>query len=205
MSRVVFVLLFFVSSVAAADSRIVGHMLPLEEERLQDPIILPHCPGVRVIEWRATVGQDDTGQSEAATNELDELCSLAVNSFHAFLVKQRIAPRRPLNGFHEDICLMPADIYNHGTQYRNLNDNKYRFASRKHKEIRYIWGYSDQDSSTVFLRNDVLTSDGREIRFSNTFTHELYHAMALYTGIYYTTGEDSDEDLANRFTRFLGL
>jgi hypothetical protein len=107
-----------------------GLMRPLPEEWLEEPIALERCKGFRVIEWRPTPGKEpQTSPSPKAVEVLNETCAVAKRAFPAFVRARKLKPKS-MEDLAVTICLMPADVDDHGTDYRNLNDETWRFSNR---------------------------------------------------------------------------
>lgn len=193
-----------------------NHMAPFSSEKLPSPINLSdNCAGVQVIEWRPTIGQmRSTYPSEKAKATLNEICNLAVKNFRKFILSHNYIIGR-IENFSQSVSLLPADIYNHGADLRNLNDSSYRFFNRykeydENGDVIPIWGYHSRSTSHIFIRNDVLAGNGKEanLEFKTIFAHELFHAMSYQFGIFNQHSGNqtiADEKMARRFTKFLGL
>jgi len=186
-----------------------NHMEPFGSERLSSPISLTgNCANVVIVEWRPTPGrQVSTSPSDKAKTAINETCELVVKNFKRFVLLQQYTVGS-VNNFSQTISLMPADIQNHGSDLRNLNDFSYRFNSR-YKELDEdgdvipIWGYHSRSTSHIYIRNDALSSN-----FKTVFAHELFHAMSYQFGIFqqYSSNQTAtDEKMARKFTQFIGL
>ena len=187
-------------------------MRPLPSELLAEPIALPECPGIRIIEWRATPGHAaSTRPSAAAIGVIDRVCDAARRGFDAFVTRQGIATTR-LAALHADVCLLPADARS-GEDYRNLNDVTWRFRSRtfahEGSALPRVWGYHQRSTQTVYVRNDVFNEDGTpNRRFETVLAHEIFHALSYGSGLYERRAGDKDaeeEATARRFTQGLGI
>jgi hypothetical protein len=188
-------------------------MRPLSSERLPEPILLPGCPGVRIVEWRPTPGYATaTRPSNRAIAHLDGVCASARRAFAAFASTEGFVPA-PTSALNVDVCLMPAAQDRGGDDYRNLNDVASRFRARQFEHQGYdasrVWGYHQRSTGTVYMRNDVLRDDGSwNPRFATVFAHEMFHAMSYESGAYEQhrgNKELAEETMARRFTRSLGL
>lgn len=187
-------------------------MRPLPSELLAEPIDLPECPGIRIIEWRGTAGRTaSTRPSTAAIRVIDCVCDAARRGFDDFVARQGI-PTTKHSALHADVCLLPADARS-GEEYRNLNDVTWRFRSRSFAHagsaLPRVWGYHQRSTQTVYLRNDVFNEDGTpNRRFETVFAHEMFHALSYESGLYERHAGDKDaeeEAMARRFTRGLGI
>lgn len=189
-------------------------MLPWPSERLPIPISLTRCSGVKIIEWRASNRfERSTGPSDSAISELDAACVRARMSFSKFIRDKRMVALS-LDGFHQDVCLMPADIRQDGNLARNLNDSRFRFLNRDKEytsdgRLYTIWGYTDYAHDTMFMWNKVLNEDGSVNRkFLTIFSHEMFHAMSRYSKLYLNyrgAVGPQDENMAHQFTTYLGF
>jgi len=178
--------ILFVASTALADQRIVGHMTPLDSERLANPVTLD-C-GVTLQEIRG--GHPDIAK-------LNALCTHAMSNFFAFVQHKGLKVSRK-DKFNWDASLLPID-----NRYRSLNDETYRFRNRFVKGN--IIGYTDYDTRYMF---SMVNANHRE--FNTTFVHELFHSMSMYYGVYdnhpgpLSAKTNADEVLAQDFTEALG-
>jgi hypothetical protein len=188
MFRRFFALVLFiilVAGVAFADQRIVGHMTPLPEEKLENPVTLD-C-GIIVQEVHGSMNYA----------RLNAMCTHAYENFWTFVDAKGLETRHR-NRFAWNISFLPDD-----TCYRCLNDEQYRFKFR-HVHGRLI-GYTDRDQQYAFM-----ISNHRDREFNVTFVHELFHSMSMYYGVYdnhggtYAQKTAADERLAVEFTEWLG-
>jgi hypothetical protein len=198
MFRKLVIGVLLLASTASADDKIVGHMTPLPDELLQQPITLS-C-GVTIREWRGGI-QPSAGNIKF----LNALCDKAMASFKPFLATRGLqAPRS--GQLVWNWSLMPDGLCG-GTSteatccYRCMNDIRYRFANRF---VRYeVWGYTgyNQQYSFTVSRSPIL---------NKIFTHEMFHAMSMYYGLYdshpgsWDDQTQADEVLAQAFTRYMG-
>lgn len=196
-------------ALAQADSKVVGHMRPLPSELLAEPIKLTnHCKYAEIVEWRATNGRTDTtAKSKKAISIIDVACNKAISQIRIFAKSQGLTIND--EPFRVKISLMPADIHVQGRNYRNLNDNRYRFKSRN-TPGQAFWGWADEKGD-LYIRNDVFKYTSEQNRnFEIVFVHELWHIASFQYGIYDTLSDNEieknkqDEILAIRFTTFLG-
>jgi hypothetical protein len=184
-------------------------MGPWPSEALATPISLKDCPGIQIIEWRTSFGEEI---SQKAINVLNDTCKKVLEAFPKFTSKINI--RYNLSDFKESICLMPYQKDQYGLEVRNLNDSVFRFKNREktydsNGKLNLIWGYTDIKSKTIFVRNFVLTEDGLvNNNFVKVFSHELYHALAWTFHIYDNIRGNLfiyDENMALNFTKFMGF
>ena len=174
-------LALLVIPVTAQADKMVGYIKPLPEELLANPIYLS-C-GATIREWRG---------SRIDIEYVDQLCSLALNSFRPFVENEgwSVPEKGP---FSFDVALLPDT-----TAYRGLNDTRWRFAYRATQNE--VWGYTSHTNSYIFI-----TSDTKSPEFASTFVHELFHAMSLYFGLFETFPGtmnqqfEQDEILARKF------
>lgn len=178
--------ILLVAGVAFSDQRIVGHMTPLPEEKLENPITLD-C-GIIVQEVRGN-------SADYAT--LNSMCTHAYTNFWKFVDAKDLQTNHRAR-FIWNVSFLPDD-----TCYRCLNDEQYRFRYR-HVKGRLV-GYTDRDQRYAFV-----LSNNRDREFNVTFVHELFHAMSMYYGIYdnhpgnWSQKTAADERLAVEFTEWLG-
>lgn len=186
--------LALLTAPAAARAQADETMTPLPSEELAQPIHLP-C-GLTLREWH---GQ--SRPSRAAEAEMERLCVAAERHFVPFLRSRGLELPLPDRGaFRWSESLIPD-----GHCHRCLNDVQGRFAARfPHNEL---WGYTDLRRQWSFMISDV-----RSPMFRLVFTHELFHAMSMFYGLYeshsgstWIEKSDVDEKLARAFTRSLGL
>lgn len=192
-----------VSGLAIEDSH---GMKPLTSELLSKEMNLPHCPWIKIIEWRASE-KNRYGPSLAAQKVLGDTCRIAVKNFPIFLKLHKFNVSFDKN-FHQDLCLIPI-----GNDARNLNDISFRFTNREktydpNGRVDVIWGYTDFVSHTTFMRNDIIDQNGlinKEV--VTVFAHELYHAMSWYMKVNDIYRNDSriEEKMAQEFTEFMKL
>ena len=187
MIRSILLALTIALTTATADARISGHMTPLADERLTQPISLS-C-GVTIYEWRG--GKIDQPR-------VDKLCRMATSYFFPYLETQGIEPQHR-NSFSWSMALIPQ-----GKCYRCMNDLQYRF---KNRPIRiYLAGYTSFTISWLFM-----VGGDRHPDFNVTMVHELFHAMSEHYGVFAGhPGSEvdkviADEKLAVGFTEWLGL
>ena len=140
-----------------------GHIMPLASELLPDPIVLD-C-GVVIQEWR---GVHIDAQ---AIEQVSAVCDLAVEAFVPFIARHglSVVDDRP---FYFTASFIPDT-----TDYRGLNDRRWRFANRSTRNE--VWGYTSHTNSHIFI-----LSDNRHPQFEATFVHELYHALSWYHGVF---------------------
>jgi len=183
-----FIILFailLVASTAFGDQYIVGHMPPLPNEFLSNPVTLD-C-GVTIQEVRG-VSLDYA--------HLNSLCIHAYSNFFKFV------EAKGLKTSHRKSLRWNASFLPERPCYRCLNDETYRFRYR-HVHGNLI-GYTDKDIEYAFM------SSVRDHQFSTTFVHELFHSMSMYYGVYnnhpgnWTAKTAADEVLAQDFTEWLG-
>lgn len=198
--------ILFSNNALADDLFTQGLMQPRDVEKLSSPVVLDGlCSEVFIIEWRPTPGLENyTSKSEKSIKILNKVCNFAVRSFFKFINIHTINEKEK---FSQTLCLMPAEIDNHGQDVRNLNDINFRFSDRT-KEfdengIPYpIWGYHQRSAAYIYIRNDV-----QSVEFKTVFAHELFHALSWQYGVYnrhYGNKDKAEERMARRFTRFIG-
>lgn len=177
---------------------------PSAGELLVDPIQLPDCPGVRVVEWRADSHADWTGPSRRAAEFVNKICSL-IRRYPEFLNQHGLsAIQEPVT---IPVALLPGNTLLDGRNPRNLNDQAGRFATVVGRG-KIIWGVYDTDTGFVFVRNDPITKGGHENRyFGRVFLHEMAHALNDKWGVqarYFPGDRERDEKLADEWANFAG-
>lgn len=180
------------SSLALADGKIKGHIYPLPSEEMSPPLRLS-C-GVVIREWRAVPITD------AAKKKVDRLCTTAADYFVPFMRKHGYkVSKADLDGFYFQYSMIPNN-----SQYRNLNDIKYRFHDRSWTIP--VWGWTDHVDEWVFMIGNFWNP-----LFDKVFVHETFHALSLkagtfdqHPGEYYKDREHVDERLCQQFVRELG-
>lgn len=188
-------------------------MHPFETELLAHSVILSDkCQNVKVVEWKSSAGYEpSTAYSPLAKNMLNKICNFVVANFENFVGQHGLDPND--NPINIEISLLPADLDRNGGGIRNLNDFNYRFASRyceydENNQCLPIWGFYQRSLKHIYIRNDVLTDDGKylSLRFRTVFAHELFHAISYQRGIfqqYKNDAQETDEQMARSFTKFL--
>lgn len=200
---------FFIVGPASSAHDDRTQMMPLNSERLDNKIYLSECEGLNIIEWRPTPGKvKNTSPNKKSINIINNICELVFSEYPSFIQKEGYSEKRKyLNATRNSYaCLMPADINDHGLDFRNLNDNDFRFKNRKVNGVEYFWGYYDYKYKTVFMANDPIDENGNlNENFQTVFAHELYHMISHYTEIYSEVGPAEEERMAKRFTTYIGL
>lgn len=176
MKYLIFTIIFLFSFNAFAQAT------PLQNELLKDPISLnSHCSGIIVREWRST-------QSSLASNRLVYLCQLVANNFYRFTRARGYKPDNTLPSWN--VSLIPLD-----SNYRSLNDNKFRFSNRPHycsstgrkcesnEAPLPVSGWTQWDIRYLFVRNDVIVNNSFNYDFDYFFVHELFHVFSYTTGV----------------------
>lgn len=188
MNKLLIILsILFLNSTILADSKIIGHMIPLPTEKLSTSIRLS-C-GVKIQEWR--------GSNISATNvkRMEDLCIKTQKKFYIF-AKSKGYELSTESSFSWSLSLIPD-----GRGYRELNDLKFRFSERPQKEE--VWGYTSRTSEYIYMVSNTDLPN-----FDTIFAHEVYHSLSFNSGLYDNLpGNKSvvDEKLAREFTRYLGL
>lgn len=177
--------ILFLSHTAIADTKIVGHMTPFPEEKLENPVTLD-C-GATIQEVRGL---------NADYARLNSMCTHAYSNFFKF-IKAKGLKVNHTNAFRWNLSFLPE-----ARCYRCLNDESHRF---RHRHVHgYLIGYTDKDTEYAFMSSTV------DKEFNTTFVHELFHSMSMYYGVYDNHpgnwGEKTaaDEKLAENFTEWLG-
>jgi hypothetical protein len=184
--------------------------LPRPEERLGQPIWLPHCQ-MRIVEWRPTYAflaeTTPSGQSFAA---IDDVCRDAFDRYGDFLRAKRLPRLHAQPDVLPAISLLPGNTLIDGKSSRALNDIPSRFEAVAPGCC--YWGLYVDSLNHLFLRNDPLikNAEGALVanpRFVRTLTHEISHVLSSRLGVWDVLGYDrqKDEDLAEEFVAFMGM
>jgi hypothetical protein len=184
--------------------------LPLAEERLAQPVWVPHC-GMHVVEWRSSPAlQAETSVGEQAISVIDATCRNAFARYGDFLRTQRLVPRRVEPTTLPTMSLLPGNVLLDGKSLRALNDLGSRFEAVA--PACCYWGLYVESINHIFLRNDpLIRADGGALqanpRFVRTLTHELSHVLSTHLGVWDAVSYDRDRDerLAENFVAFMGL
>lgn len=184
--------------------------LPRPDERLTQPIWLPHCQ-MRIVEWRSTdalrAETSPTAQSLAA---IDDTCRDAFDRYGDFLRSKRLPRLHAQPDFLPAISLLPGNTLLDGKSTRALNDIPSRFEAVAPGCC--YWGLYVDSLNHLFLRNDPLIKDpdgtlAPNPRFVRTLTHEISHVLSARLGVWDAVGYDRqrDEDLAEDFVSYMGM
>lgn len=183
MKYILILLAILIASTALADELIVGHMKPLRNELLAEPIELD-C-GLTIREVHGT-----------RPPPLGTQCAHAKKNFFQFMKFKGIQTNN--EPFKWSMSLLPE-----ASCYRCLNDTthrfKYRFVSGN------VIGYTDKNAKYSWMISNYQDSE-----FNTTFVHELFHALSMHYGVYDShpgtlqQKTETDEVLAKEFTKGLG-
>lgn len=184
--------------------------LPRGDERLTQPIWLPHC-SMRVVEWRTTSAlRAETTPSDQALAVMDDTCRDAFERYGDFLRSRRLPRLHAHPELMPAISLLPGNTLLDGKSARALNDLPSRFEAVAPGCC--YWGLYVDSLNHLFLRNDPLVrqADGTLVanpRFVRTLTHEIAHVLSARLGVWDVLGYDRqrDEDLAEDFVAFMGM
>jgi hypothetical protein len=184
--------------------------LPRPEERLAQPIWLPHC-GMRIVEWRTTAAlRAETEASDQALAVIDETCRDSFERYSEFLRSKRLPRLHAQPDVLPAISLLPGNTLLDGKSTRALNDLPSRFEAVAPGCC--YWGLYVDSLNHLFVRNDPLLKDegGGLVpnpRFVRTLTHEISHVLSSRLGVWDVVGYDRqrDEDLAEEFVAFMGM
>lgn len=169
-------LLVAFSSGAAADDKAAGHLHPLPQELLADPVEL-NCGSV-IDEWRG---------SKIEQERVNALCTLAADAFHGFALREGY--EIPIGyQFSYRLSFLPS-----GTGYRNLHDTTWRFNHRSGSDGRT--GFTLLNDKRAFILSDTEDPD-----FEVTVVHELFHAMSFESGFVYSHRPSPERDIPRRRT-----
>jgi hypothetical protein len=201
----------FVTSPSAGRSSVSRFdALPRPEERLTQPIWLPHCQ-MRIVEWRSTWALGaETSPTEQSFAAIDDTCREAFERYGDFLRAKKLPRLHAQPDNLPAISLLPGNTLLDGKSSRALNDIPSRFEAVAPGCC--YWGLYVDALNHLFLRNDPLirNADGVLVanpRFVRTLTHELSHVLSSRMGVWDILGYDRqrDEDLAEEFVAFMGM
>jgi hypothetical protein len=184
--------------------------LPRADERLTQPIWLPHCQ-MRIVEWRTTAAlRAETTPSDEALAVIDDTCREGFDRYGEFLRSRKLPHLHAQPDVLPAISLLPGNTLLDGKATRSLNDLPSRFEAVA--PACCYWGLYVDSLNHLFLRNDPLVKDpsGALVanpRFVRTLTHEISHVLSARLGVWDVVGYDRqrDEDLAEDFVAFMGM
>lgn len=190
---------------------VASDALPSRAEQLAQPLGLPHCNGMKIVEWRSTSAfADETSPSPEALKVIDGACQQALARYPEFLREKGLGPSKRTAGTFPSMSLLPGNVLLDGKDPRSLNDLPGRFGAVT-KRCCY-WGLYVDGLDHLFVRNDPLTRDkeGKLVpnpRFLRTFQHELAHVLNARLGVLDLIGNQrsKDEELAEDYVTFLGF
>jgi hypothetical protein len=201
---------FFATPSAGGASASRFDALPRADERLAQPIWLPHCQ-MRVVEWRSTGAlRSETAPTDRALAVIDDTCRDAYQRYASFLQARHLPQPRLQPSSLPAISLLPGNTLLDGKSPRALNDMPTRFEAVAPGCC--YWGLYVDSLNHLFLRNDPLLVDaaGQLVanpRFVRTLTHEISHVLSARLGVWDAVGYDRqrDEDLAEAFVSYMGM
>jgi len=184
--------------------------LPRPDERLAQPIWLPHCQ-MRIVEWRPTAALNaETSPTDQALATIDDTCREAFERYGDFLRARKLPRLHVQPELMPAISLLPGNTLLDGKSTRALNDMPSRFEAVAPGCC--YWGLYVDSLNHLFLRNDPLIKDAdgalvANPRFVRTLTHELSHVLSARLGVWEAVGYDRqhDEDLAEDFVAYMGM
>lgn len=184
--------------------------LPRSDERLAQPIWLPHC-GMRIVEWRSTAAlRTETAPTDQALAIMDDTCRDAFDRYGEFLRSKKLPRLHAQPDILPAISLLPGNTLLDGKSGRALNDIPSRFEAVAPGCC--YWGLYVDSLNHLFLRNDPLIKDAdgalvANPRFVRTLTHEISHVLSSRLGVWDVIGYDRqrDEDLAEEFVAYMGM
>lgn len=184
--------------------------LPRPDERLAQPIWLPHC-GMRIVEWRSTAAlRAETTPSDQALAVIDDTCRDAFERYGDFLRSRKLPRLHAQPDVLPAMSLLPGNTLLDGKAARSLNDLPTRFEAVAPGCC--YWGLYVDSLNHLFVRNDPLIkdADGNLVanpRFVRTLTHEISHVLSSRLGVWDVIGYDRqhDEDLAEDFVAYMGM
>ena len=224
-----FIFIFCFTFNAQAEEKVIGHPSPFQNERLFNAITLNDCSKVQIIEWKGSKNNKLTRISLEGIELINSICKFSELFFvsfaetHGYYLSNTADPNWIPRNLEETISLLPwktmihqGNVYiwdesGEGSQYRNLQDYKYRFPNRFIPgEARFeVYGWTDHKISGIFVLNDVLNTEPEHPKFTQTLAHEFFHALSHSSEIYYQMGDftnerqEKDEKLADEFGKFI--
>jgi hypothetical protein len=166
----------------------LSQILPLESEKLPSPIKLTFpCSTFEIQEW-----QNEPKNNSKEIEILNSVCHLVKKRIEFFYGRDKKKCSN-LSSFQIKISLL-----NRGSNPRELNDNKFRFFSRRVENSTSFLGYFDFSTKHLFLFNEFQHS-----KFKTVWAHELFHAINYHCGFYVSMHKEEQE--AQKFTNYLGL
>jgi len=182
--------------------------LPLASEKLGKPIQLSGCPGLRVVEWRASQEWSYTSQSDDGVKVMEKACQTTLVRYPEFLRSKKLEFKQ--ESFSVDMALIPANTIGDGKGSRNMNDVNGRFQIVQPNCCS--WGIYDSQLSFLFLRNDPISIRGgmsvTNKYFVRTFVHELGHVLNHKWHVkerYFPNNPSEDEKLVEEWVSYLGI
>jgi hypothetical protein len=184
--------------------------LPHANERLAQPLWLPHC-GMRIVEWRSTSAlRAETTPSAEALVVIDDTCREAFARYAEFLRAKKLPQLHAQPDVLPAVSLLPGNLLLDGKSARALNDLPTRFEAVAPGCC--YWGLYVDSLNHLFVRNDpLLREDSGKLvpnpRFVRTLTHEISHVLSTRLGVWDAVGYDRqrDETLAEEFVAFMGM
>jgi hypothetical protein len=211
LTCVILALLAFAAKPSAGRSSLSrSDALPRPQERLTQPIWLPHCQ-MRIVEWRPTYALlAETTPTSQSFATIDEACRDAFDRYDDFLRAKKLLRLHAQPDVLPAISLLPGNTLLDGKSTRALNDIPSRFEAVAPGCC--YWGLYVDSLNHLFLRNDPLikNAEGALVanpRFVRTLTHEISHVLSSRLGVWDVLGYDRkrDEDLAEEFVAYMGM
>jgi hypothetical protein len=201
---------FAAGSSAGGSSLSRSDALPRPDERLTQPIWLPHCQ-MRIVEWRPTYALlAETSPTDQSFAAIDDACRDAFDRYGDFLRAKKLPRLHAQPDALPAISLLPGNTLLDGKSTRALNDIPSRFEAVAPGCC--YWGLYVDALNHLFLRNDPLIRNAEGIlvanpRFVRTLTHEISHVLSSRLGVWDVLGYDrqKDEDLAEEFVAYMGM
>jgi hypothetical protein len=183
--------------------------LPHPDERLAQPVWLPHC-AMSIVEWRSTPAlPQETAPTAQALAVIDDTCRDAFARFGDFLRAKHFPQPRERAKVLPTISVLPGNVLLDGKAARALNDLPTRFEAVA--PACCYWGLYVDSVNHLFVRNDPLIKQRGALvpnpHFIRTLTHEIAHILSSGLGVWEALGYDRqrDEDLAEAFVAFMGM
>lgn len=184
-------------------------IFPMKTEELKEKVILPNCNDSVIVEWKASKNIEHTKFSNIQKNIILTICEDVFTKYPIFIKKKfDIVPTTDIK---MNFSFLPANQLIDGKEFRNLNDNKFRFSKHRPKDDCCLWGQYFTRHKWIFVRNDaVYYKEGKFIInkfFTRTVAHEITHALNHQSGVknkYLNSSTIEDENLVEEFLKYAG-
>ena len=196
---------FFAETAYARNNEV---FFPTSNEKLENPINLKDCKGIKIIEWKESPYSSLTKQKDFVFTKLNSKCKETKAKFIKYVkIKYNFDITDELDQTDVEISFLPANQHFDSDKDRNLNDPN-RFSMLK---TGLQWGHTNYTYKYMILRNDPLVKENKvivdNVYFYRTFVHELSHLFGYYSRVrrnYLNNDKELDEDMANSFVSYMG-